>query len=240
MKRQRGRAGLQLQHHRGLCENDKALPCIGGEKRISLWAEQWAIDISFSGLTPLVRRCGLAKGVQASGCVSSQQPWGKDLPDHCACLVQVVYGQTLPLVFSLGDRTLLFTSSECIMDMTLPNWKYYSGNLGRSYKEEAMKENLKMGQSEPLRLRNEYSIDWHLCSVKILNLFYRWGVGVARNKGGLSKTQKSQQESRPGRQWGISDKQSLISDSSHLSFPITWQSVSSLLKTVSWHNFTSS
>lgn len=64
-----------------------------------------------------------------------------------------------PLAFSLGDRTLLFTSSECIADMTLPSWKYYSGDLGRSPKEEAVKENLRVGQSEPLRLGTEFSID---------------------------------------------------------------------------------
>lgn len=155
-----------------------------------------------------------------------------------------------PLAFSLGDRTLLFMNSECITGMTLPSWKYYSGDLGRSSKEETLKKNLRVGQSEPLRQGTEFSIDLTLCSIKFLNLFYRWGVGVAQNKGGvgaliqgLKGPGKKADQGSSGLHGGngafLISKAFLRSDSSQLSFPITWQSVSSLLKTVSWHDFTS-
>lgn len=76
--------------------------------------------------------------------------------------------------------------------MTLPNWKYYSGDLGRSSEEEAMKENLRVGQSEPVRLGTEFSIDWTsaFCKAYELVLQMRGRGGTEQGGGGLVQDPK--------------------------------------------------
>lgn len=100
--------------------------------------------------------------------------------------------------------------------MTLPSWKYYSGDLGRSPKEEAVKENLRVGQSEPLRLGTEFSIDSTSMFCKAFELVLQMrGRSGTEQAGACPRPKRARQESRPGiflpawRQWGISDKQSL-------------------------------